>query len=100
MLTQAHLLRKTASTITSRSADLNCAGHYAELAAEAISYYALGLKSRVLAKQQRRREAVIVRFQRCFASPLSSSPTFFTSLTAWRGRNLGRNFRHDRSISL
>ena len=97
MLTQAHWLRKTASSTTSRSADLNCAGHQFKLVAEAISYYALGLKRRVLADQQRRREAFIVSFQPCFASPLSSSLTFFTSLTPWQRRNLGRNFRHGRS---
>jgi len=62
MLTQAHLLRKTASTATSRSADLHCSGHYSELAAEAISYYAPGIQPRVLADQQRKREVVIVSF--------------------------------------
>jgi len=62
MLPQAHLLRKTASTITSRSADLHCSGHYCELAAEAISCYVPGLKPRVLADQQRKREVVIVSF--------------------------------------
>ena len=69
MLTQAHLRRKTASAIASRSADLHRSGQYSELAAEAIFYYAPGLKPRVLADQQRRREVVICEFLALFCIP-------------------------------